>query len=183
MEFSSQDKIFLLNSIRNVPNFPKEGIIFKDITTLLNHPIAFNLLLSGLETRYRSMNIDYIAGIESRGFIFGAALATRLGIGFVPVRKKGKLPSTTIGEKYTLEYGVDEIQIHLDAFSAKENPRVVLVDDLIATGGTAVAATNLINKAGATLIEACFVIELSFLEGKNKLSSLTPVYSVLQVND
>ena len=171
-------KKILLDSIRDVKDFPKEGIVFKDITTLLNNPTAFKLLMDHLEKRYKEYNLDYIAGIDSRGFIFGAALADRLGIGFVPVRKAGKLPSTTIGEKYALEYGFDKIEIHLDAFKG-ENANVLLIDDLIATGGTALAASNLINKSGAKCVEACFILNLTFLKGADKLK--VPVYSVLEI--
>ncbi len=174
------DKEYLLQSIRDVPDFPKPGIIFKDITTLLNNKKAFTMLMEHLEERYKSYNLDFIAGIESRGFIFGAALATRLEIGFVPVRKKGKLPYTTISEKYALEYGYDEVEIHIDAFRGK-NKRVLLIDDLIATGGTAEAAAKLIQKTEQELVEACFIIELKFLHGRKKLENITNVYSVLEI--
>lgn len=175
------NKQLIFSSIRDVPNFPKPGIVFKDITTLLNNKEAYGTLMNHMAARYKEYNLDYIAGIESRGFIFGSALAHALGIGFVPIRKPGKLPSTVVSEKYSLEYGTDEVQIHLDAFGNKEGARVLLVDDLIATGGTAVAATNLINKAGGNCVEACFVIELSFLPGRSKLEGLTEVYSILTV--
>jgi adenine phosphoribosyltransferase len=175
---STEEKKTLLDSIRDVKDFPKEGIVFKDITTLLNNPQAYKLLMDHLEERYKEFNLDYIAGIDSRGFIFGSALADRLGVGFVPVRKAGKLPSTTIGEKYALEYGFDEVEIHLDAFGGKD-ARVLLIDDLIATGGTAKASANLINKSGATCVEACFIINLTFLNGTDKLD--VPVYSVLDI--
>ena len=176
---TDEKKQELLNSIRNVKDFPKKGIIFKDITTLLNNPKAFKLLMEHLEARYKEYNLDYIAGIDSRGFIFGAILADRLGVGFVPIRKAGKLPYTTIGEKYALEYGFDEIEIHIDAFHNKKDAKVLVIDDLIATGGTANAAVNLVNKSGAKCVEACFVINLTFLKGAEKLS--TPVYSVLEI--
>jgi len=176
---STEQKELLLNSIRDVKDFPKPGIVFKDITTLLNNPEAFKLLMDHLEARYKEFDLDYIAGIDSRGFIFGAPLADRLGIGFVPVRKKGKLPYTTISEKYALEYGFDEIEIHLDAFKGEE-ANVLLIDDLIATGGTASAAANLINKSGAKCVEACFVLNLTFLKGTDKLS--VPTYSVLEID-
>jgi len=127
------------------------------------------------------MDLEYIAGIDSRGFIFGAALATRLGIGFVPVRKKGKLPSATICEKYDLEYGFDEVEIHIDAFKDKVGARVLLIDDLIATGGTAVAASKLVIDTKATLVEVCFLMNLTFLNGKEKVEKLAPVYSVLDI--
>ncbi len=174
------DKEYLLRSIRDIPDFPKPGIVFKDITTLLNDKKAFTMLMEHLEDRYKSYDLDFVAGIESRGFIFGAALATRLGIGFVPVRKKGKLPYTTISEKYALEYGYDEVEIHIDAFRGK-NKRVLLIDDLIATGGTAEAAAKLIQKTEQNLVEACFIIELSFLDGRKKLENITKVYSVLEI--
>ena len=182
-ELTSEDKEFLLNSIRTVKDFPKPGVNFKDITTLLNNKEAFKLLLDHLEARYKDREIDYIAGIESRGFILGAALCARLNGRFVPIRKAGKLPYTTIGEKYSLEYGFDEIEIHIDAFKAvnKENPNVLLIDDLIATGGTAKAAVNLINKSGANCIEACFLINLKFLKGDEEIKKLTEVYSVLEI--
>jgi adenine phosphoribosyltransferase len=180
---SEADKIYLLNSVREIEDFPKPGIKFKDITTLLGDAKAFTLLMDHLVERYATMKIDYIAGIESRGFIFGAALAARLKTRFVPIRKPGKLPYTTISEKYSLEYGVDEVCIHIDAFSAitTSKPRVLLIDDLIATGGTATAAVNLINKAGAECVEACFVINLTFLQGDLDIKKVTSVYSVLEV--
>jgi len=180
---SEADKVYLLNSIREIEDFPKPGIKFKDITTLLNNEKAFNLLLDHLVSRYETMKIEYIAGIESRGFIFGAALAARLRTRFVPIRKPGKLPYTTISEKYSLEYGVDEVCIHIDAFSATKTskPNVLLIDDLIATGGTATAAVKLINKAGAHCVEACFVMNLTFLQGDLDIKKTTPVYSVLEV--
>ncbi len=179
---NAEDRNFLLNSIRTVEDFPKPGIGFKDITTLLGNEKAYALLMDHLKDRYKGQNIDYIAGIESRGFIFGASLATMLGVKFVPIRKPGKLPYTTISEKYSLEYGVDEVEIHIDAFKCdKEKPKVLLIDDLIATGGTAKAAVTLINKAGAECVEACFVINLKFLNGDKDIKKITPVYSVLEI--
>jgi len=176
-----QEKDYLLSTLRDVKDFPKPGIVFKDITTLLNNKRAFRFLMDHLHERYKDMDIDYIAGIDSRGFIFGAALADRLHKGFVPIRKSGKLPYTTISEKYSLEYGFDEVEIHIDAFNGKKDAKVLLVDDLIATGGTAKAAANLINKSGAKCIEACMLINLEFLDGKKKIEAITPVYSVLDV--
>jgi len=185
MHALTQDqKAYLLDAIRNVEDFPKQGIIFKDITTLLGNEKAFHLLMDHLAKRYENVPFDYIAGIESRGFIFGAALAALLKKRFVPIRKPGKLPYTTISEKYSLEYGVDEVAIHIDAFSSvgTPKPKVLLIDDLIATGGTATAAVNLINKAGADCIEACFIINLTFLQGDLDIKKTTSVYSVLEVN-
>lgn len=185
MTLTSNEKEIILNSIRDIPDFPKPGIVFKDITTLLSNPEAFNTLMDHLTNRYLGYELDYIAGIDARGFIFGAILADRLGIGFVPVRKKGKLPYTTVAEKYSLEYGFDEVEIHIDAFDAKDNPdgkgaKVLLIDDLIATGGTAKAAANLIDRVGAHCVEACFIMELGFLKGREGISA--PVYSVLQID-
>jgi adenine phosphoribosyltransferase len=179
-----EDRAYLLSSIRTIKDFPKPGINFKDITTLLNNKEAFSLLMDHLEARYKEKEIDYIAGIESRGFIFGAALAARLGNRFVPIRKVGKLPYTTVGEKYSLEYGFDEIEIHIDAFKTvdKEKPNVLLIDDLIATGGTAKAAVNLINKSGANCIEGCFLINLKFLKGDEELVKMTEIYSILEID-
>ncbi len=178
---TKEQQQFLLDSIRDIPDFPKAGIMFKDITTLLNNSEAFTLLMTHLEARYKEMDLEYIAGIDSRGFIFGAALATRLGIGFVPIRKRGKLPSTTICEKYELEYGFDEVEIHIDAFKNKVGARVLLIDDLIATGGTAVAASRLVVDTKATLVEVCFLMNLTFLNGKEKVEKIAPVYSVLDI--
>lgn len=180
-KLSEDNKKFLLNHIRSVEDFPKPGIIFKDITTLLNHKEAFNLLMNHLEERYKTYELDYIAGIDSRGFIFGAALADRLNIGFVPVRKKGKLPSTTVCEKYELEYGFDEVELHLDAFRNEKNAKVLLIDDIIVSGGTAYAAANLIKKLNADLVEVCFLMNIQILKGVQKLEKIAPVYSVLQI--
>jgi adenine phosphoribosyltransferase len=186
MTLSPEDQKIILDSIRDIPDFPKPGIIFKDITTLLSNPTAFDTLMNHLEARYKSYALDYIAGIDARGFIFGAVLADRLNVGFVPVRKKGKLPYTTVAEKYSLEYGFDEVEIHIDAFGengcrSEETPsKVLLIDDLIATGGTAKAAANLINKVGAQCVEACFIMELGFLKGREGFSA--PVYSVLEID-
>ncbi len=180
MSLSLHDKKVIFNSIRDIKDFPKEGIVFKDITTLLNNKEAYQTLMNHLEDRYKIYNLDYIAGIDSRGFIFGAVLADRLGIGFVPIRKKGKLPSTTVCEKYELEYGFDEVEIHLDAFP-KKNATVLLIDDLIATGGTANAAAKLIKHLNANLVETCFLLNLTFLNGASKVSEHAPVYSVLDI--
>ncbi|MEA1915738.1 MAG: adenine phosphoribosyltransferase [Campylobacterota bacterium] len=178
---NDDDKKILMDSIRDIPDFPKPGIVFKDITTLLNNKDAYKLLMNHLENRYKNDNLDYIAGIDSRGFIFGAALADRLGIGFVPIRKKGKLPAATICEKYELEYGYDEVEIHLDAFHNNKDARVLMIDDLIATGGTAVAAAKLVKDTGANLVEICFLLNLTFLDGSSKLEDFAPVYSILDI--
>jgi len=182
MNLSVNDRAVLINAIRDIPDFPKPGIIFKDITTLLSDKEAFGVLMMHLHDRYASYDLTHVAGIDARGFIFGSALAQMLGVGFVPIRKKGKLPYTTVSEKYSLEYGVDEVEIHIDAFSAVEKPRVLLIDDLIATGGTAYAAANLINKVGAECIEACFVMGLDFLSGQSKLRDIVEVYTVIGVD-
>lgn len=182
MSLSISDKTILMNAIRDIPDFPKPGIIFKDITTLLSDKEAYSLLMRHLSERYASYNLTHVAGIDARGFIFGAALAQMLGVGFVPIRKKGKLPYTTVSEKYSLEYGVDEVEIHIDAFSNAESPKVLLIDDLIATGGTAYAAANLINKVGADCVEACFIMGLDFLSGQSKLRELVEVYTVIGVD-
>lgn len=182
-ELNQGDKDYLLKTIRDIKDFPKPGIIFKDITTLLTDKKAFNFLMDHLAAKYKDENIDFIAGIEARGFIFGAALAAKIGGSFVPIRKPGKLPYTTVSEKYSLEYGVDEVEIHIDAFKCdKEKPRVLLIDDLIATGGTATAAVSLINKTGAQCVEACFVLNLTFLQGDAEIRKTTSVYSVLEVD-
>lgn len=180
-ELSQDDKRLLLDSIRSVENFPKEGVVFKDITTLLNNKEAFKLLMDHLEEKYKDYNLDYIAGIDSRGFIFGAALADRLNIGFVPVRKKGKLPSTTVCEKYELEYGFDEVELHLDAFRNEHHARVLLIDDIIVSGGTAYAAANLIKKLNVDLVEMCFLMNIQILNGAERLETVAPVYSVLEI--
>lgn len=178
---TQDEKDILLNSIRSVENFPKEGIVFKDITTLLNDKKAYSLVMTHFADRYKDYDLDYIAGIDSRGFIFGAALADRLGIGFVPVRKKGKLPSTTVCEKYELEYGFDEVELHLDAFRGEKDARVLLIDDIIVSGGTAYAAANLIKKLNVDLVEMCFLMNIEILGGAEKLRKVAPVYSVLEI--
>lgn len=182
MQLNNTERAIIENSIRDIKDFPKPGIIFKDITTLLNDAEAYGVLMNHLYQRYKEYNLDYIAGIDARGFIFGAALAQMLGIGFVPVRKKGKLPYTTISEKYSLEYGVDEVEIHIDAFNNSPVARVLLIDDLIATGGTAKAAAKLINQAGAKCVESCFILGLTFLDGIKELQKQTDVYALIEVN-
>jgi adenine phosphoribosyltransferase len=181
MTLSVDHKALIESAIRDIPDFPKPGIVFKDITTLLGNAEAFDTLMRHLKARYASYDLDYVAGIDARGFIFGAALAQMLGTGFVPIRKKGKLPYTTVSEKYSLEYGFDEVEIHIDAFGKKEGAKVLLIDDLIATGGTARAAASLIEKVGAHCTEACFIVGLEFLDGIDKLTETTPVYTVIGV--
>lgn len=166
----------LTQYIRNIPDFPKPGIQFKDITTLLQNPVAFKLCLDEMEKRVAG-DIDIVVGTESRGFIFGAPLADRLGAGFVPVRKPGKLPAATLAEEYELEYGTDKLEIHTDAIHTGQ--KVLLVDDLLATGGTMVATANLVGKLGGTIHAILFLIELKFLHGREKLSEYT-VESLLQ---
>jgi adenine phosphoribosyltransferase len=156
--------------IRTVPHYPHQGIMFRDITTLLKDPIGFRATIDELVARYKDVKIDKIAGIESRGFILGAPLAYALGVGFVPIRKKGKLPAEVIGHDYDLEYGSDRIEIHTDAIDKGE--KVLLVDDLIATGGTAAAACTLIEKMGGKVIECCFIIDLPDIGGHTKLEKL-----------
>ena len=155
------------SKIRAIPHYPKPGIIYRDITTLIKDGPAFRAVINELAERYYKSNIQKVAGIESRGFIFGAALAVQLGAGFVPIRKKGKLPAETIGFDYELEYGIDRIEIHTDAIEANE--RILLVDDLIATGGTAEAAVKLIQKMHGVLVECCFIIDLPGLGGRQRL--------------
>ena len=182
MILSATERKIIEDAVRDIPDFPKPGIVFKDITTILNNAEAYGVLMNHLYTRYKEYNLDYVAGIDARGFIFGAALAQMLGIGFVPIRKKGKLPYTTISEKYTLEYGVDEVEVHIDAFSAIPDAKVLMIDDLIATGGTAGAAASLINQAGAKCVESCFIMGLTFLDGIKKLEEKAPVYTLIEVD-
>ncbi|MDR0746639.1 MAG: adenine phosphoribosyltransferase [Helicobacteraceae bacterium] len=182
MKLSESQKLFLLESIRNVPDFPKAGVQFKDITTLTGDPKAFKMVIDHFAERYENAKIDFVVGAESRGFIFGAPLAMALGVGFVPIRKRGKLPYTTISEKYALEYGFNEVQIHMDAFSAIKNARALFIDDLIATGGTAEASIKLVEKAGAKCIEACFVINLFALGGADAVKRHTSFYSILDID-
>jgi adenine phosphoribosyltransferase len=155
--------------IRTIPHYPRHGVMFRDITTLLKDSVGFKLTIESLAQRYHASRPDKVAGIESRGFIIGAALAFRLGVGFVPVRKRGKLPGDTFGHDYDLEYGRDRVEMHVDAVSAGE--KVLLVDDLIATGGTAEAAASLIERAGGTVPECCFVVDLPDLGGRKRLEA------------
>jgi len=160
----------LLNSIRTIPDYPKPGILFRDITTLLGNARAFRRAIDELVHPYAGAGVSKIAGIEARGFILGGAMAHQLSAGFVPIRKKGKLPHSTVRVAYSLEYGVDEMEMHTDAVQPGE--KVILVDDLIATGGTAEGATKLLKQMGADIVAACFVIDLPDLGGRAKLEAL-----------
>lgn len=153
--------------IRTVPHYPKQGVMFRDITTLLKDPVGLQVTINELVKRYVGIKIDRVAGIEARGFIVGSALAYQLGVGFVPIRKKGKLPAETVGHDYELEYGTDRIEVHVDAIA--QGDQVLLVDDLIATGGTAEAACKLIEGLGGQIVECCFVIDLPDLGGRARL--------------
>lgn len=153
--------------IRTIPHYPRPGVMFRDITTLLKDPEGFHLAIDRLAERYRDAAIDQVAGIEARGFILGAALAFSLGKGFVPIRKKGKLPGRTLSAQYSLEYGVDSIEIHVDAIEPGQ--RVLLVDDLIATGGTALGAVDLLEQSGGIVHECCFIVDLPDLGGMARL--------------
>jgi len=157
-------------SIRTIPDYPKPGIMFRDITTLLGDARAFRRAVDELVHPYAGGKVDKIAGIEARGFILGGAVAHQLSAGFVPIRKKGKLPHQTVSIAYSLEYGVDAMEMHADAIGQEE--RVILVDDLIATGGTAIAAVNLLRQIGADIVGACFIIDLPDLGGAEKLRAL-----------
>jgi adenine phosphoribosyltransferase len=167
----------LKTHIRDIPNFPQEGIVFKDISTLLKNKDAFKKSIDTLANNFKKERIEYVVGVEARGFIFGSALAYKLGAGFVPVRKKGKLPSKTRSITYQLEYGTDTLEIHEDAFKA--NARVLIVDDLLATGGTVKAVTELLKAQKAKIVGIAFVVELKFLKGKERLKNL-PIYSIIQ---
>jgi adenine phosphoribosyltransferase len=173
----SEDTAAIERAIRDIPDFPKPGIIFKDITPLLANGPLFTKTIDLLAERYHEQKIDTVLGIESRGFIVGAALAYKLGAGFSVVRKPGKLPYTTHSASYELEYGRDTLEIHVDALAP--HSRVIIADDLIATGGTAAATAELVARTGATVVECVFIIELSFLKGRDKLKNFA-VYSLIQ---
>ena len=164
-------------AVRDVPDFPKKGIVFKDITPVLKDPVLFRASIDLFLERCRGREIDKIVGVDARGFVFGSVVAYELGVGFVPIRKRGKLPYRTEVAKYSLEYGEAEMEMHIDAVRAGE--RVVLIDDLLATGGTSAAAAVLIRKTGGKLLEAQFLIELEFLHGRKQLDP-TPVTSFLK---
>ncbi|MFH6781413.1 MULTISPECIES: adenine phosphoribosyltransferase [Methylobacterium] len=169
----------LKDAIRSIPDYPKPGIVFRDITTLLGDARAFRRAVDELVHPFAGGRIDQVAGIEARGFILGGAIAHQLSTGFVPIRKKGKLPHTTVSIAYALEYGTDEMEIHSDA--VKPGDRVILVDDLIATGGTATAAVELLRRIGAEVVAACFVIDLPELGGADRLRALDlPVRTLIE---
>jgi adenine phosphoribosyltransferase len=162
--------------IRDVPDFPKPGIVFKDITPLIGDPEGLSEVLSLLAEPFVGKGITAVAGMESRGFIFGVSVAERLGVGFVPVRKPGKLPAKTVSVEYELEYGTDTLEMHMDALGVDDN--VLVVDDLLATGGTAQATVRMIRDLGATIAATAFVVELDFLEGRKKLEGID-IHSLL----
>lgn len=167
----------LSRSIRNVPDFPKPGILFRDITTLLKDPGMFRQAADAFVRRYEGKQISKVVCVESRGFILGAVLASRLGAGFVPVRKSGKLPAERVREEYALEYGTDAVEIHRDSLSPGD--RVLVHDDLLATGGTAAATCRLVKGLGGEIVEVAFLIELTFLQGRSRLGNY-PVFSLIQ---
>jgi len=166
----------LKQKIRSVPDFPKPGILFYDVTTLLRDPEGFRLSIDAMTEPFAGEHIDLVAGIESRGFILGAAMADRMGAGFVPVRKLGKLPARTVRESYSLEYGTDSLEVHADAIEPGQH--VLIVDDLLATGGTAAAVTKLVKKLGGHMVGLSFLVELGFLPGRQKLEG-ERIHSVL----
>src|SRR5256712_6500273 len=164
-------------AVRDVPDFPKPGIVFKDITPILGDGVLFRASVDAFLERCRGKEIDKIVGIDARGFLFGSAVAYELGVGFVPLRKKGRLPYKTESAAYSLEYGEAEMELHIDAITRGE--QIILIDDLLATGGTSASAATLIKKIGGHLVEAIFLIELEFLHGRQKLEP-TPVTSFLK---
>ena len=170
----------LAGFIRSIPDFPKQGVVFRDITTLLKDKTAFQKSLDNFYERYRKFHIDKVVSVESRGFIFGSSLAYRLNAGFVPVRKPNKLPSKTIRREYKLEYGTDILEIHTDAIS--KGDKVLIVDDLLATGGTIVAACELVKELKGEIIGVAFLIELAFLKGREKLKGFD-VYSIIKYDE
>lgn len=172
---------YLLSKLQDIPDFPKKGIVFKDITPLLADTKAFAMSIDILKNEYKHKNIDYIVGIESRGFILGSALAYALGVGFVPIRKAGKLPADKISCKYELEYGYDELQMHTNSFD-KPKPNVVLIDDLIATGGSANASITLINQLGVSNLYVGFLVNLTFLNGIDNLKiDKKQIFTILDI--
>lgn len=177
LPLSKEKEDWLKSTIRDIPDFPKPGIVFKDVTTLMKNGEAFHFTLHALAQRVAKLNPDVIVGIEARGFMLAPAIADILGKGFVPIRKPGKLPYKVERVDYALEYGTDTIEIHVDAID--KGQRVVLIDDLLATGGTAQGAAQLIEKVGGELVGIGFVIELGFLDGRSKLSKGADVFSLI----
>ncbi|MDB6138158.1 MAG: adenine phosphoribosyltransferase [Verrucomicrobiaceae bacterium] len=167
----------LRKAVRDVPDFPQAGILFKDITPVLSDGELLRLAIDGMEEALDGQKVDKVVGIDARGFIFGAILAARLGVGFIPARKKGKLPWRTRGIDYALEYGINSIEMHEDAILPGE--RIVLADDLLATGGTAAAVLELMRQAGAEIVCSLFFIELGFLNGRDKIAGFGPIHSLL----
>ncbi|MCL1972142.1 MAG: adenine phosphoribosyltransferase [Endomicrobia bacterium] len=168
-------------AIRDIQDFPIKGIIFKDITPVLKNIELFNEIITAISDKFKDSGIDKIAGIESRGFIFGMPLAVKMNIPFIPIRKKGKLPAKTVAISYALEYGTAEIEIHED--SVKKGEKVLIIDDLLATGGTTNAAIKLVEKIGGNIIAAAFVLELSFLKGRDKIENKSAeIFSLLKVS-
>jgi adenine phosphoribosyltransferase len=167
----------LKNIIRDIPDFPKKGIIFKDITTLLSDAKSYQRMIDLISHRYVGQHIDKVVGVEARGFIIGAALAYKLGAGVVLVRKPGKLPSETFSKTYDLEYGTDTLEIHTDAI--KPGEKILIADDLLATGGTTAAVVDMVQSMGGDIVECCFMVELEFLNGKKRLPE-GKVFSLLQ---
>ena len=163
-------------AVRDVPDFPIKGILFKDITPILQDPQLFRLAVDTLADRHKGKNLKAVIGIDARGFIFAGAVAYKLGIGFIPVRKKGKLPWKTVAASYTLEYGSETTEMHIDSLA--KGDQVIIVDDLLATGGTAMAAATLVNKLGGKIVEIDFLIELAFLKGRDRLKDY-PVFSAI----
>jgi adenine phosphoribosyltransferase len=175
----TEKELLIKNAIQTIPDYPKPGIMFRDVTGILENPTAFATTIDLLKNKYQGQGFTKIVGTEARGFLFGAPLAIALGIGFIPVRKPGKLPRATFAQDYQLEYGNDTLEIHQDALSPKDN--VLIIDDLLATGGTIVATTSLIRRLGATTTDAAFVISLPDLGGEQQLAQLgLSVYSLLQ---
>ena len=172
------DLDYVREHVRQVPDFPKKGILFLDITTATKDAKSFAISMNFLYDQFKDKNLTYVAGVESRGFIYGAALAAMLGIGFIPIRKPNKLPADTIKESYDLEYGSNTIEMHKDA--VKEGDKVIVIDDLLATGGTAIAACKLLRRAGAEVVSTAFIIELDPLKGREKIEAIgIPVVSML----
>jgi adenine phosphoribosyltransferase len=167
----------LRSLIRDVPDFPKPGIVFKDITTLTKDPEGLRASVDAIAEHYADAGVDLVVGIEARGFVFGAAVAYKMGVGFVPARKPGKLPAQTVSAEYELEYGTDAIEIHRDAIA--QGQRVLIVDDLLATGGTAAAAAELVSGLGGEIVAIAFLVDLAFLKGRDKLAGYE-VFSLIE---